>query len=133
MANEERQLHTLMEHVARGGCREARPGLEALVARNGRNLLALDMLAHCAASTGDVEGAIATLQRLTSQSPPWPDSYHRLGRLLLSRQRSDAAMEAFAGGLAVDPGHQGCLAGLIQLLEAAGRSEEAQRYRALAR
>ena len=42
-------------------------------------------------------------------------------------------MEAFANGLAVDPGHAGCLQGLVRLLEAAGRPEEAARYRALAR
>ena len=128
-AHEEGELHEAGELVRRGACDRARVILDRLSAENPHNLFALDMLAHCLQKSGETAQAIAMLQRLLAEDPPWPDSYQRLGTLLLAEGRADEALEAFAGGLSAEPDHAACLLGLARALEELGRNEEAAHAR----
>ncbi|SME96989.1 Tfp pilus assembly protein PilF [Tistlia consotensis] len=85
----------------------------------------LTNLGAARAAAGDLEGALASLERACDRPPPSAAGFFNLGAVLRRLGRDARATEAFERALALEPRHRGARKGLAAALLDLGRWREA--------
>jgi tetratricopeptide (TPR) repeat protein len=76
-----------------------------VLALDAQNTMALLNLAACLDKIGDLDGSVATLQKLVQQRPAWRDAHYNLAVALYKQDRFDEAGEALQKELKLNPEH----------------------------
>ncbi len=111
---------------------DASTHLRDILEQDPGNYWALEHLALCQQRRGFPERAAGTLEKLVAIGPPRPTWFHALGTNLRESGELERAIEAFRRAAEGSRGSRKglYLRDLVASLEAAGRGEEAARYRA---
>lgn len=99
--------------------------LRALLEKNLRNYLALDLLGICLMLQDRHAEALPLFARVVADGPQWPDSLANLGACMADQGRSEEALACFSRALAIDANNSKALTNMTLLLESMGRVEQA--------
>ncbi len=102
-----------------------------VLAEDPDNYFALDRLAQNLMSQNRPQEAVVYYRHLLRDGPQWAPSHFNLGLCLQAEGDVDGAIEHMARAVAIRPGQANFFEALVELLEAEGRTEEAETYRRL--
>ncbi len=98
---------------------------EDVLARDPKNLGALQVLAAVRMAEGKAEEAVTLIKRAIEAAPQAPGSHNNLGAMLLKQGRRDEALQSFDRAVALKPDFAEALNGRGNALRELGRAEEA--------
>lgn len=124
----ERHWLYLSKWERRLGSRDAAVrALETGLARWPESVLLLRALADARDREGDVDAAVALLERAVAVQPAWPDLRYELGRLLAEGEHRERSLLEMGRALELNPGYTRAALGRAELLMALGEDARAER------
>jgi len=125
-ANRAQSIRTASQHLDAGNPVAAEAAVRDLLSANPKDVSALRITALAAAIRRDHKKAIKLLKRCISLAPDQYVLYYDLGRFCMESSRFDEGLDAFDSALKANPSDTDTVAGRANLLEKAGRYDEAK-------
>ena len=132
LGNEEAQAalktHMAVAWLGQGERNKARESANEALKAKADYAPALLQLARISAAGGDLDGALAGLEKVSRQSAVAPEALKLRGDLLLyGKQDREGALAAYQDALKIDPAYKEGQAGLIELLLVQGKIDAAEK------
>ena len=118
-------LQAAMQSHGRGDLAAAEAGYKAVLARQPRHPVALQLLGVVAQQSGDTETAIALIKEALKVAPTYAEAHFNLGNVLKAAERLEEAFAAFEQAVALQPSYADAHANLGATLQLLGRHEAA--------